>query len=258
MVDNSSSRPSGARAGILEKQVGPSLRSRIWLRLSAMTDTRSPQRGKQTESRSRSFQRAINAFPRWPIYALGAAPGLWIFWLALNDRLGADPVKGLEHALGLWTLRLLIASLAVTPLRRFGGPNLTRFRRALGLLAFFYACAHLSAYLAFDQGFDARAIAADIVKRSYITIGMFAFAILVPLAATSNATMVKRMGAAAWQRLHRWVYVAAIAAVVHYFMSLKSWTAEPIAYASIVAALLLIRAGLAARKRLLGRDAEAA
>ena len=178
----------------------------------------------------------------------GSAPGLWVFWLALNDRLGADPVKTLEHTLGLWALRFIIASLTVTPIRRFGGPNLVRFRRALGLLAFFYACAHLSAYLIFDQGLDARAILADILKRPYITIGMFAFTILAPLAVTSNATMIKRMGAAAWQRLHRWIYVAAIAVVVHFLMSVKSWPAEPLLYAAIVAALLLIRVGFAVRK----------
>ncbi len=198
---------------------------------------------------SRSVQRAINAFPRWPLYMIGAVPGVWVFWLALNDQLGADPVKTLEHTLGLWALRFIIASLTVTPIRRFGGPNLTRFRRALGLLAFFYACAHLSAYLFFDQGLDAHAIIADILKRPYITIGMFAFAILVPLAVTSNTTMIKRMGAAAWQRLHRWIYVAAIAASVHFLMSVKSWPAEPVIYATIVAALLLIRVGFALAKR---------
>lgn len=196
---------------------------------------------------SRSLQRAINAFPRWPLYLIGSIPGIWVFWLGLNDQLGADPVKTLEHTLGLWALRFVIASLAVTPIRRFGGPNLVRFRRALGLLAFFYACAHLSAYIIFDQGLDAHAIIADIVKRPYITIGMFAFAILVPLAITSNAAMIKRMGAAAWQRLHRWIYVAAIAAVVHFLMSVKSWPAEPLIYAAIVAALLLIRVGFAVK-----------
>ena len=197
---------------------------------------------------NRTVQRAINAFPRWPLYTIGSIPGLWVFWLALNDELGADPVKTLEHTLGLWALRFIIASLTVTPIRRFGGPNLVGFRRALGLLAFFYACAHLSAYIIFDQGLDARAILADIVKRPYITIGMFAFTILVPLAVTSNATMIKRMGAAAWQRLHRWIYVAAIAVVVHFLMSVKSWPAEPLLYAAIVAALLLIRVGFAVRK----------
>ena len=197
-----------------------------------------------------SLQRALNAAPRWPLYVLGAIPGAWIFWLALNDKLGADPVKSLEHALGLWALRFLIASIAVTPVRRLGGPSLVRFRRALGLLAFFYVCAHLAAYLIFDQGLDGRAIATDILKRPYITIGMFAFAILIPLAVTSNTAMIRRMGGAAWQRLHRWVYVAVIAAAAHFIMSVKSWPAEPLIYAAIVAALLLIRLGFALRNRL--------
>lgn len=200
-------------------------------------------------SASRSLQRAINAFPRWPLYTTALIPGCWVFWLALNDRLGADPVKTLEHTLGLWALRFLIASLAVTPIRRFGGPNLVRFRRALGLIAFFYACAHLAAYLIFDQGLDGRAILADILKRPYITIGMFAFAILVPLAATSNTSVIKRMGAAAWQRLHRLVYIAVLAAVVHFLMSVKSWTAEPLIYAALVAVLLMIRAGFVIKRR---------
>jgi methionine sulfoxide reductase heme-binding subunit len=196
------------------------------------------------------LQRLLNATPRWVLYIGGAMPGVWIFWLALNDELGADPVKSLEHRLGLWTLRFIIAGLTVTPLRRLGGPNLIRFRRALGLLAFFYALSHLLAYIVFDRGLDANEILADILKRPYITIGMFAFAILVPLAVTSNAAMIKRLGAAAWQKLHRWIYVAAIAAVAHFIMSVKSWPAEPLIYAAIVATLLLMRAAFAARKLL--------
>jgi len=189
----------------------------------------------------RAAQRVIGAFPRWPVYLIGALPGLWAFWLALGDRLGADPVKALEHLLGIWALRFLIASLAVTPLRRLGGPNLVRFRRALGLLAFFYACAHLLTWIALDRGPDIGAIIGDIVKRPYITLGMATFAILAPLAWTSNARSIKRMGGAAWQRLHRWVYLAAVLAIGHYLLSLKSWTSEPLAYAVAVAALLLFR-----------------
>jgi methionine sulfoxide reductase heme-binding subunit len=209
----------------------------------------------------RRIQRALNAAPRWPLYLAGAVPGVWVFWLALNDQLGADPVKELEHSLGLWALRFLIAALAVTPLRRFGGPSLIRFRRALGLLAFYYATAHLASYLLFDQGFDLHAIGKDIVKRPYITIGMASFAILVPLAVTSNAMAIKRLGGAAWQKLHRWVYAAAIAAAAHFLLVVKSWPAEPIVYAAIVAVLLLIRAGFALRRwleRLQAAPAEAA
>jgi methionine sulfoxide reductase heme-binding subunit len=206
----------------------------------------------------RSMQRALNAAPRWPLYLAGAAPGIWVFWLALNDRLGADPVKELEHLLGLWALRFLIAGLAVTPIRRLGGPSLIRFRRALGLLAFFYAAAHLASYLLFDQGLDLHAIGKDILKRPYITIGMASFAILVPLAATSNALAIRRLGGAAWQKLHRWVYVAAAGAAAHFLLVVKSWPAEPIVYAAIVAVLLLIRAGIALRGRLGRLQAEPA
>jgi len=206
----------------------------------------------------RSIQRALSAAPRWPLYLAGAVPGAWVFWLALNNQLGADPVKELEHQLGLWALRFLIAGLAVTPIRRFGGPSLIRFRRALGLLAFFYAAAHLASYLLFDQGLDLHAIGKDILKRPYIAIGMASFAILVPLAATSNALTIKRLGAAAWQKLHRWVYVAAIAAAAHFLLVVKSWPAEPIVYAAIVAVLLLIRAGFALRRRLERFQAEPA
>ena len=197
-----------------------------------------------------SLQRALNAAPRWPLYAAGAIPGLWVFWLALNNNLGADPVKALEHVLGLWALRFLIASLAVTPIRRLGGLSFVRFRRALGLLAFFYALAHLASYVIFDLGFDGQAFAADILKRPYITIGMLAFAILIPLAITSNAVMIRRLGGAAWQKLHRLVYLAAAAAAVHFVMVVKSWPAEPLIYAAIIALLLLIRAGFAVKRRL--------
>jgi methionine sulfoxide reductase heme-binding subunit len=196
----------------------------------------------------RTLQRALNAAPRWPLYLGGAAPGVWVFWLALRDELGANPVKTLEHLLGLWALRFLIAALAVTPVRRLGGPSLIRFRRAFGLLAFYYACAHLAAYLLFDQGLDAHAIAKDILKRPYITIGMAGFAILIPLAITSNAAMIRRMGGSAWQKLHRWTYVAAIAGAVHFLLVVKSWPAEPIVYAAIVSALLFVRLGFAADK----------
>ena len=191
---------------------------------------------------NRTLQRAINAFPRWPLYVFGSAPGLWVFWLALNDRLGADPVKTLEHTLGLWALRFIIATLTVTPIRRFGGPNLVRFRRALGLLAFFYACAHLSAYLIFDQGLDARAIFADILKRPYITIGMAAFVLLIPLAVTSADKLRRKLGPRRWKRLHQLIYLIAPMGVVHYYLLVKADHRPPLIYGAIVLALLAYRA----------------
>jgi DMSO/TMAO reductase YedYZ heme-binding membrane subunit len=137
---------------------------------------------------------------RAAVYLIGLQPAIWTFYLGLNDQLGADPLKTLERTLGLWSLRFLVAGLAITPLRRLGGPNLVRYRRAIGLLAFFYALFHFSVYALLDQGLDLTAIWNDIVKKPFITVGMLALAILVPLAATSNNAMIKRIGGAAWQR----------------------------------------------------------
>jgi sulfoxide reductase heme-binding subunit YedZ len=188
---------------------------------------------------------------RRAIYILGMVPAVWTFYLGLTDQLGADPQNTLERTLGLWALRFLIAALAVTPLRRLGGQSLIRYRRAIGLLGFYYACLHLTVYLVLDQGLDLAAIWADIVKRPYITVGMLAFTILVPLAATSNNAMIRRLGARAWQRLHKLVYVATAAAAIHFVMLVKSWwTPEPAIYATLVAALLLMRFWFYAQKRL--------
>jgi methionine sulfoxide reductase heme-binding subunit len=194
---------------------------------------------------------------RRAIYIVGAMPGLWTFHLGLTNQLGADPMATLERTLGLWALRLLILTLAITPLRRLGGPNLVRYRRALGLLAFYYACAHLTVYVVLDQGLDLAAIWGDIVKRPFITVGMLAFAILVPLAVTSNAPMIRRLGGGAWARLHRWVYAAVVLAAVHFIMVVKAWPPEPLIYGAIIAALLLFRLGFAVRKRLQPRPAGA-
>src|SRR5204862_2464451 len=165
---------------------------------------------------------------RRTIYVVGLMPAVWYFYLGVMDQLGADPQKTLERLLGLWALRFLILCLAITPLRRLGGPNLVRYRRAVGLLAFYYASLHLTVYTVLDQGLDLAAIWADIVKRPYITVGMLAFTVLVPLAVTSNAPMIRRIGGSAWQKLHRLVYVAAAAAAVHFIMLVKSWPAEPL------------------------------
>ncbi len=187
------------------------------------------------------------------IYVTGMSPAFWYFYLGVMDQLGADPQKTLERLLGLWALRFLIMALAITPLRRLGGPNLVRYRRAIGLLAFYYAALHLTVYMVLDQGLDLAAIWADIVKRPYITVGMLAFGILVPLAVTSNRAMIRRLGAAAWQRLHRWVYVAAAAAAVHFVMVVKAWPPEPLVYASLVAILLMSRSVTYIQKHWRGR-----
>jgi len=181
---------------------------------------------------------ALPQVPKIAVYILGFIPAVWLFYAGITDQLGADPMRYLEQGLGLWALRFLIATLMVTPLRQLFNVNLLRYRRALGLLAFYYAVLHLLTYLVLDQGLDGAAIVADIVKRPYITIGMATFVILVPLAVTSNNAAIRRMGGQAWAKLHRLVYVAAIGAALHFVLVVKSWPPEPLVYAAIVAALL--------------------
>jgi sulfoxide reductase heme-binding subunit YedZ len=185
---------------------------------------------------------ALQRIPKWLVYAVGMVPAVAYFSLGVMDRLGADPLKVLEHELGQWALRFLIVCLCVTPLRQTTGINLLRYRRAIGLLAFYYAALHLTTYLVLDQGLDWPAIWADIVKRPYITIGMASFTLLVPLALTSNNASIRRLGGRAWSRLHRLVYLAAAGAAAHYVLLVKSWPLEPLVYAAIVVALLAYRA----------------
>lgn len=181
---------------------------------------------------------ALPQVPKIVVYIVGFIPAVWLFHAGVTDQLGADPMRYLEQALGLWALRFLIATLAVTPLRQLFSINLLRYRRALGLLAFYYALLHLVTYTVLDQGLDFAAIGADIVKRPYITIGMATLVILVPLALTSNNAAIRRMGGQAWARLHRLVYLAAIGAALHFILVVKSWPPEPLIYAAIVAMLL--------------------
>lgn len=206
-------------------------------------------RHNPTAEASRRRPAGATRYVLWGIYSAGMIPAAWTFWLGLADQLGADPMKALERTLGLWALNYLLATLTVTPLRDLAGINLLRYRRALGLLAFYYALLHLTTYMVLDQGLDLRAIWADIVRRPYITIGMAAFAILVPLAATSNNAMIRRLGGAAWAKLHRWVYVAGAAVAIHYLLLVKSWTIQPLAYAAAMALLLGYRVYRHRRRR---------
>jgi methionine sulfoxide reductase heme-binding subunit len=181
---------------------------------------------------------ALPQVPKIAVYLVGFIPAVWLFYAGITDQLGADPMRYLEQALGLWALRFLVATLTITPLRQLFNVNLLRYRRAIGLLCFYYAALHLTTYLVLDQGLDVAAIVADIVKRPYIKIGMAKFVILVPLAVTSNNAAIRRMGGQAWAKLHRLVYVAAIGAVLHFILVVKSWPPEPLVYAAIVAVLL--------------------
>jgi sulfoxide reductase heme-binding subunit YedZ len=189
----------------------------------------------------KSISEIIQRVPRWFVYVAGFVPAVGYFYLGIMDQLGADPLKVLERSLGEWALRFLIASLAVTPLRQTFGINILRYRRAIGLLAFYYAALHLITYVVLDQGFDWSAIWADILKRPYITIGMASFVVLVPLAVTSNNASIRRLGGQAWAKLHKLVYLAAAGAALHFLLVVKSWPREPLVYAAVVAGLLLYR-----------------
>ena len=159
-------------------------------------------------------------------------------WKTGSDVLGADPVAEIEHRTGLWALRFLLITLAITPLRQMTGqPVLIRFRRMLGLYAFFYACLHLAAYLGLDLRGYWTQIFEEIVKRPYITVGFAAWLLLVPLAITSTKGWIKRLGRN-WARLHKLVYAIAVLAVLHFWWLVKSDIREPLLYASILALLL--------------------
>ncbi|MCX7175564.1 MAG: sulfoxide reductase heme-binding subunit YedZ [Proteobacteria bacterium] len=164
----------------------------------------------------------------------------WGLW---SDQLGANPIEFITRSLGTWTLNFLLITLTVSPLRKLTGWHwLLRLRRMLGLFAFFYVMLHLTTYLWLDQFFDWTAIVKDILKRPFITVGMSAFVLLVPLAATSNHAMIRRIGGRRWQQLHRSIYVIAIFAVVHYWWLVKKDVTLPALYAVLLALLLGMRA----------------
>jgi len=155
--------------------------------------------------------------------------------------LGVNPIETLTHSTGSWALFILLASLSVTPLRRLTGwNNLIKLRRMLGLFAFFYAVLHFSVYLVLDHFFDWQAIGKDIVKRPYVTAGFTALMLMLPLALTSTAAMIRRLGKR-WQQLHRLVYVAAILGVIHFYWLVKSDITRPAQYGIVLAVLLAFR-----------------
>jgi sulfoxide reductase heme-binding subunit YedZ len=184
---------------------------------------------------------ALRPVPPLAVYLAGAVPAVVLVGQALTGALGVDPVKELEHALGLHALQFLVLALAVTPLRRLTGVNLVRWRRALGLLGFGYVLAHLAVWLALDIQFRWSEIWVDILKRPYVTVGMLGFALLVPLAVTSTDRAIRKMGPVAWRRLHRLAYLATLAGAAHYMMLVKAWPLQPIVYLAVVLALLFAR-----------------
>jgi len=191
---------------------------------------------------------ALRRVPPITVYIAGVLPLVWLVWLLFSGALGVDPVKRIEHQLGEWGLQLLLAGLIITPLRRFTGINLIRYRRAIGLLAFFYITLHLATWLVLDIQLRWAEIWADILKRPYITAGFAGFVAMVPLALTSNNTAVRRLGPKTWQKLHRLTYFAAVAGAVHYLWLVKAWPPEPIIYLILVILLLAVRLAPPARR----------
>jgi sulfoxide reductase heme-binding subunit YedZ len=192
----------------------------------------------------------FNPWTKRVLFAACLIPAALLVWRGFTGRLGANPVEFIEHATGDWAIRFLLITLCVTPLRRiFNQPLLTRFRRMLGLFSFFYVVVHLMMYLTFDQMFDVRAIFADVAKRLYIMAGTAGFLMLIPLAITSTAAMVRRLGPKNWQRLHRLIYFATLAGVIHYYWLVKSDVREPLMYGGMLAILMGFRVWMWTHKK---------
>ncbi len=200
----------------------------------------------------RKLEEATIARLKAATFVVCLAPLGLLIWRGFTGGLTANPIEFITHTTGWWTLAFLMITLAVTPLRRLlDMPWLLRLRRMLGLYVFFYASLHFLTWLVVDQFFDWQAIVKDIAKRPYITVGFSAFLLLLPLAATSTNAMVRRLGAARWQSLHRLVYVIAILGVVHFWWLVKKDIREPALFAMILTVLLGARLVVMWRKRAL-------
>ena len=176
------------------------------------------------------------------VFLLSLGPVAWLVWKGFQAELTANPIEFLTHELGDWTLIFVILTLSVTPARRLlHMPALIRFRRMLGLFAFFYACLHFSIFFVFDHFFNVAAMIEDVVERKYITVGMLGFVLLIPLAVTSTTGWIRRLGGKRWQRLHQAIYIIGIAGVVHFFWLVKSDITRPTRYAVAVGVLLVYR-----------------
>jgi methionine sulfoxide reductase heme-binding subunit len=178
------------------------------------------------------------------VFVLCLVPLAMLGWRALHGDLTANPIEFITHTTGDWTLRFLIITLAVTPLRKIlHVPQLIRFRRMFGLLAFFYACLHFSTWIGLDKFFAWSEMWKDVEKRRFITVGFTGFVLMIPLAITSTAGWIRRLGGKRWQLLHRLIYLSAIAGVIHYYWLVKSDERKPLTYGLVLAILLAWRLG---------------
>ena len=193
------------------------------------------------------------------VWTASLAPLAYLTWGVVTDNLGANPISEITLGTGDWTLRFITITLAVTPLRRLTGWNdLIKFRRLVGLFAFFYGTLHFITYLWLDQFFDVTAIVADIWKRPFITVGFAAFMAMLPLAVTSTTGWIRRLGGKTWQRLHRLVYLAGVCGVLHFWWLVKADVREPMIYALIIGTLLAFRLVVAFQRRPAKRAGRAA
>lgn len=176
----------------------------------------------------------------WTIYVASAAWCAWLFYLAAAGRMGPEPIKALEHAYGIYALKLIVAILLITPLRKWTGLNLLRFRRAIGVSAFFVVVAHFAVWAILDVQTFAR-VWADIVKRPYVTIGMASLVLMLPLAITSNDRSLRWLGAAAWRKLHLLTYPVAVLAGLHFVWLVKGFQIRPLLYLVVIVGLLALR-----------------
>lgn len=186
--------------------------------------------------------RDIHRITKPALFVLALVPLAFLVYRGMHNDLGANPVETLNRYTGGWVLRFLLLTLAITPLRWLSGWNaLLRYRRMLGLFAFFYACLHFLSYAWLDQYFVLADIIKDVAKRPYITVGFACLLMLIPLAATSTNAMIRRLGARRWQALHRLVYLIGVGGIVHFLWLVKSDLREPLIYGAILAVLLGFR-----------------
>ncbi len=176
------------------------------------------------------------------VFALCLAPAALLVWKGFHNDLGANPIEFITHQTGDWILIFLVLTLAITPARKLLQiPDLVRFRRMLGLFAFFYGVLHFTTWLWLDKEFDWAEMIADVVKRRFITVGFAGFVLMIPLAITSTAGWIRRIGGKRWRLLHRLIYVTAAAGVIHYYWLVKSDIHKPVEYGIGFAALLSFR-----------------
>jgi sulfoxide reductase heme-binding subunit YedZ len=195
---------------------------------------------------SQTINQAARKIPAWIIYVLLLLPGLALFFGELQNP-GPNSVEALEHGLGEDALKILVVGLLITPLRDLFKVNLIKFRRAIGLMAFFYVFAHLTVYLFLDKQLDWGPIIKDITKRPYIIVGVVSFLILLPLAVTSNNLSIRKLGPVVWRRLHWGVYLAVILGASHFVLLKKTWQFEPLMYLAIMVVLVAYRGWRAIR-----------